>query len=301
MQNDFARNLRFLVSGVVFFILSAANAYVTPKEYYYGEHFLSDYQSGQLKDSDLLDRLHVILKSTHIKNKGTYDTIGSSCTKEGGCQAHTSLGYDLARKYLFGSIHLEQNSSGEYTVQDVYCEKYFTNKDFGGGNNIGPGTVPRSGDVLNTEHTWPQSRFTSRFSSHMQKSDLHHLYPTDSKLNSTRSSLRFGDVDKDIENLKCNQNRLGTQNGSSEVVFEPPTAHKGNVARAIFYFAVRYQMKLSPNEEKSLRAWHIADPVSDFERKRNDMVEDLQGNRNPFVDYPELLNGIKVFTFATTK
>lgn len=60
---------------------------------------------------------------------------------------------------------------------------------------------------------------------------------------------------------------------------------KGNVACALFYFAVRYETTISPEEEASLRRWHNDDPVDQEEMDRNNGIEKIQGNRNPFYPY----------------
>jgi hypothetical protein len=218
-----------------------------------------------------------------LKNQALIDSLQKIISKN-----QNVLGYDGARKVMFGKLFLEQ-VAGAWTVTDVYCEHTFTNHEL----HIGPGMIP-DGNVVNTEHTWPQSRFTGRFPKEMQKSDLHHLFPTDNEMNSHRSSLRFGDVKSPIEKLKCPIAQLGT-NEHGEVVFEAPSHHKGNVARAIFYFATRYQMKLSPDEEAALRKWNDLDPADEEELSRNDEIQKVQGNRNPFVDFPDLLKRIDHF------
>lgn len=292
---------------ITLFTASLAGAFVSQKQNYYGKEFLGQVQSGQLQNEQLLDAIFHIVSDAHIKTKNAPDTVVPNCQsvnldKNQSCVQHTALGYDRARKIMFGTIHLEKQNN-TYVVKDVYCEKYFSNADFGGAQgNIGPGMIPSNGSILNTEHTWPQSRFTSRFNTEMQKSDLHHLYPTDSSMNSHRSSLHFGEVGKEMEKLKCSQNRLGQEiSGKGGVVFEPPVAHRGNVARAIFYFATRYKMKVGGVEEATLRKWNQEDPVDADEALRNDMVEEVQGNRNPYVDFPELVDSVKVFTFNTSK
>jgi deoxyribonuclease I len=261
---------------LVFTISQIAYARITNKTDYYGKETLAQIEAGQLENRRLLDSLHKLVSKNH-----------------------NSVGYDKARMVMFGKIHLEQLPNGTYTVKDVYCEKYFTDADFKDSGNIGPNLIPGNGSILNTEHTWPQSRFTGRFNRDIQKSDLHHLYPTDSEMNGRRSSLHFGEVVKDMEKLKCPQNRLGSQ-GSGGAVFEPPVAHRGNVARAIFYFATRYQMKVGGAEEIALRRWHKEDPVDAAEELRNDQVEDVQGNRNPYIDHPEFVDHIQAFTFDTS-
>jgi len=309
LSKTFAAVWCFTVFATTSLTAGFANAHITSKSDYYGKEFLGQVQSGQLKNEQLLDKLFHVVSDAHVKTKNAPDTLITNCqsaTLEPGqnCIQHAALGYDRARKHMFGAIHLKQTTDGVYFVKDVYCEKDFTDADFGTkgkGPNIGPGIIPGDGSILNCEHTWPQSRFTTRFPNETQKSDLHHLYPTDSSMNSHRSALRFGEVEKDMEKLKCPQNRLGRGAGSAGTVFEPPVAHRGNVARAIFYFATRYKMKVGGAEEATLRVWNHEDPVDAEELKRNDQVEDLQGNRNPFVDYPELVDQVSVFTFNTTK
>ncbi len=296
-----------LLAGIFTFITmtsNLANAYITAKEHYYGANFQSKIQSGQLKNQELLDYLFKVLKSVHVKQNGSADIITDNCPSKSVmgsnasvCLSHNSLGYDRARLLMFGKIDLRQDTDGTYFVKDVYCEKNFSDKDFNSVGNIGPNKLPISGSIINTEHTWPQSRFTGRFDKNMQKSDLHHLFPSESEMNSRRSSLRFGNVIKDVEKLKCPISHLGKQQNDNTFVFEPPTHHKGNVARALFYFATRYQMKLSPFEEATLRVWNKEDPVDEEEINRNNMIEDLQGNRNPYVDYPELMDQLDTVSF----
>jgi hypothetical protein len=203
---------------------------------------------------------------------------------------HHSLGYRRAREVLLGKIHL-QNSNGQYFIKDVYCEKEFGQRDFSS-NPPGPGQIPKE-TILNTEHTWPQSRFGGG-SKDFQKSDMHHLYPSDNQLNSVRGNHKFGEVNDPERNLKCPQSRIG-RDPMGNWIFEPPKAHRGNVARALFYFSIRYRLAIQPDEEATLRKWNMDDPVDDFDRYRNDEIEKAQGNRNPFVDNSALADQIADF------
>ena len=272
-----------------------------PSYHYYGADFVNEYQSGQLQDSEISEKLHVILISGHIQRDNAPDEIVRSCDKSKlhadsttttQCRQHASIGYERAKQKLFGVLFLNDHG-GSYSLSEVYCEKNYTDADFGGKKTVFPGWKPANADLINTEHTWPQSRFTSRFPKDMQKSDLHHLFPTDTKMNSSRGAFRFGNVLKEIDPLKCPNARLGHPQESSEIVFEAPVVHRGNVARAIFYFATRYQMKVSPAEKATLIQWNDADPVDEQELKRNDLIEKAQGNRNPFIDFPDLLSRIE--------
>lgn len=200
---------------------------------------------------------------------------------------HKALGYNPAKKYLFGQLHLEKGPEG-YFVKDLYCEINYT-------KGVGPGNLPDQ-NQLNCEHTWPQSKFSTQFPTELQKSDLHHLYPTDSKANSTRGNFEFADVVSNENLTNCKASRSGASvTSGGHTYFEPPASHKGNVARAIFYFSVRYKMPIGDAQEEFLRRWNQLDPVDDSEMARNNAIEKLQGNRNPFIDHPELVDQISDF------
>lgn len=268
---------------------------------YYGNEFLAGYQDHSLKNEELKNKLFLIVSGGHVKQDHSGDSIYPNCNSihyqtenPQKCTEHTPLGYDRARQKLFGLLYLKKTDNGNYSVKDVYCERIYTDADFGNTPTLGPDLVPSSGNIINTEHTWPQSRFTGRFPRDTQRSDLHHLFPTDSEMNSRRGSLRFGNVVKDVEPLKCPMGRLGHQQDGS-IIFEVPKAQRGNSARAIFYFATRYQMKISPAEEAALRQWNIEDPVDAEEFNQNEQIELLQGNRNPYIDFSDLIDRIESF------
>lgn len=206
---------------------------------------------------------------------------------------HHSVGYDEARRKIFGLIHLQQERN-EYFVVDVYCGKSYSKTSYPD-LDFGPNTYPKNGNTINTEHTWPQSRFTTRYPKDIQKADMHHLYPSDSKINSHRSSLQFGEVLEPVEKLSCDEAYVGHSANDGRIVFQPPPEHRGNIARALFYFATRYEMKISDQEEAFLRKWHKEDPVDEFEIYRNGEIEKIQGNRNPFIDSPDFVNRISNF------
>ena len=250
---------------------------------YYPKEFASRLERGSISKSELKIALFNILTASHQKLNGKKDTLGC-IGGNGKCYQYKVLGYRGARKVLFGKLHLEQSSQGYY-VKDVYCRKEISNAR----TNIGPNKIPNS-NIMNCEHTWPQSKFTSRFDKETQKSDLHHLYPTDSRANSVRGNYDFGDVGHG-ELSNCSGSRSAGHGGK----FEPPMEHKGNVARALFYFSVRYQTPINPSQERVLRDWHIQDPVDADERERNDGIFEVQKNRNPFIDFPHLVDNISDF------
>lgn len=260
---------------------------------YYGEVFYSQLKSGTRND-ELLTQLKTVLRSAHVPTPNNQPDVlfKEGCSGQTRCYQQTSLGYDKARTVLLGGFYLKKDGNS-YALKDVYCDKERPASDFPS-DAPAPGVIP-DGTIVNTEHTWPQSRFTGKFSTEMQKSDMHHLFPTDSQLNSIRGSFRFGEVTKDQKVLKCPESRFGVNGQSKGYVFQPPKNHRGNAARAIFYFSVRYDLPIDPNEEFFLRQWHKEDPVDDEEMQRNEEIYKLQRNRNPFIDHPELVDLISNF------
>ncbi|PLX17575.1 MAG: endonuclease I [Candidatus Muiribacterium halophilum] len=190
-------------------------------------------------------------------------------------KGHKNLGYKKARAYMFLTLF---NENGKVEVQ--YTGKVLAVKD----------SLPNA-NVMNTEHIWPQSRF-GRNLVDLKKCDLHHLMPTDSKVNSRRGNYPFGVVISSI------YQRKGSMLGYDvyrKLVFEPRDEVKGDIARAMFYFSIRYSTLLDDRQENTLRKWSKLDPVDDKERKRNKMIFEFQGNRNPFIDVPGLESRIRDF------
>lgn len=202
-----------------------------------------------------------------------------------------ALDYNEARRYLLGQIDL-QSDGEDFYIKDVYCQKIYSHREWGDKSSIGPGLIPHS-SVLNTEHTWPQSRFSSHFPKGIQKSDLHHLFPSDPKMNSARGNHKFAELEGVTKPLVCSASRLAKT--SEGLRFEPPVEHRGNVARALFYFSIRYKINIDEDEEVFLKKWHQEDPVDTEELRRHDRIAEVQGNRNPFVVDPYLVEKISDF------
>ena len=217
------------------------------------------------------------------------------------------LSYKEARRLLFGDIHLDRS-----TITDIYCNKNFSNRDIKSRFKIGKRKIPDH-KILNAEHIWPKSKFFAkkirgkfkRFAIsefRTRQTDLHILYPSSSRLNRDRSNYKFGEVidsSKNTKNYKCSSEQLGKSKikgkPSRDLFFEPPEVCKGNVARAMFYFSVRYKREIDHVQEQVLRKWHELDPPDKNEKRRNDLIEKFQGNRNPFTDDPKLVQAIKDF------
>ncbi len=163
-----------------------------------------------------------------------------------------------------------------------------------------PGTTASQDEVWNREHVWPKSKgFPNQ--GQAAHTDIHHLRAADKNVNSTRGNKDFDEGGQAVPQAP------GARHDSDS--FEPPDADKGAVSRMIMYMVVRYEgdgatgnLELSRSVTKSgqpsvgrlctLLAWHRKFPVDDFERRRNDRVQEVQGNRNPFVDHPDWAEAI---------
>ena len=169
------------------------------------------------------------------------------------------------------------------------------------------GNYKVEGDCYNREHVVPQSFFGSKAP---MVSDLHHIRPTDGKVNGMRSNYPFGLVSSASYTTK-NGAKVGpsVSPGYSGTVFEPIDEFKGDIARMIFYFVTRYESRLSgfstgnllggsayPGlqewEKTVLMTWSAQDPVSPAEIDRNNASYVYQKNRNPFIDHPEWVDTI---------
>jgi endonuclease I len=232
-----------------------------------------------------------------------YQGIGASLTGKALINALHKLvdkqhefEYDAARDKMFGAVDDLDNDN---IVQDVYT-----------GRRV-PGVTDRNSAFqrgLNAEHCWPQSLGAKDGPA---RSDLHHLFPADAGANSQRNNLPFGEVIKGEGTMLPDflgdglHSRMGT-GAAGQNVFEPRADHRGDVARAIFYFYVRYAVGgaktpvpiLTTNfklEHDTLLRWAVQDPVSPKEKLRNEAIYKYQGNRNPFVDHPEYIKRIGKF------
>lgn len=273
----------------------------------------------------LLNELYRVLSLNHIEKADQgFDAIVNECNTSSTdkCYKHGKNDYTTSRGIIYNELdkqHATQIMGSDFVV-DVYCQQVYMFPGNGNSRIASPNTnasgfqnsranttiqisssVPQSlitgiqpiGDV-NIEHTWPQSRFNPAFSKELQKGDLHHLYPSNAKINGIRGHHVFGEVEREDNGVPNCPSVLGFDK-EGDLVFEPVDSHKGNVARALFYFSIRYQIAISPSEEAALKAWHLLDPVDDAERERNNKIFAIQKNRNPFVDFPEIVAVITDF------
>lgn len=220
--------------------------------------------------SELFSALHDLMADTHTNQNVTYSGYSDNA---------------LAT-YWLSTDSAEGTSSYLYFYTDIDASEGYT---------------------MNREHVWPKSK-----ASYYQRgggADLHHLRPSISSVNSAKSNHTFGNLNGQGSPSRIDgRDIIWTGNNMLEVQDNV----KGDVARILLYVYVRWaQPNLYTNVAANLlppldadddansgvRAiesldtllqWMEIDPVDEWEMARNDQVENVQGNRNVFIDYPEL-------------
>ncbi|MEQ9091227.1 MAG: endonuclease [Balneola sp.] len=226
------------------------------------------------------------------------DTIGSGLSETALIEflrtnytPSTPKDYDEARDSMYQHLDVDETDSltGVYSGLRAKADGSRT---------------PSNGSLsFNTEHSWPQGYYDH---SEPMRGDIHQLYPVWSSVNSSRNNHPFGEVDDnsttswwywkngesepDIPSVDID---LYSEYGNS--TFEPREDHKGNAARAMFYFWTIYQNNSDvandpfDNEaffngmKETLYQWHQDDPVDAAELQRSEGIESIQGNKNPFI------------------
>lgn len=216
---------------------------------------------------------------------------------------HDSLGYNNVR-----GDRTKADLRSDGTIWDIYSNCSLATSDYCNNTNYDTETEC---ECHNREHILPKSWWGG--TQDCRYSDLVNVYPTDNATNQKRSAWCYGDVTS-----KTWSNSLGTKLGSGKVgnwngtVFEPIDEYKGDVARIYCYMVACYldrkynqggkgfvvfnyknsRCGFTDNGLKWMLAWHRLDPVSSKETSRNTVIRNKQGNRNPFVDFPNLVEYI---------
>jgi hypothetical protein len=196
---------------------------------------------------------------------------------------YNSLGYNAARDKMYMVIDnqgVNGRGASVNTLECVYTGRIITNYT----SRQDAQSTPND---FNTEHTWPQSLFSS---SEPMLSDLFHIMPTDNSANNKRANDPFGEVTNPTW-------QVGGSKWASNV-FEPRDAQKARSARAMLYFAIRYQNYSGylNSQESILKKWHFQFLPNKVDSQKNEDIYKLQKNRNPFIDHPELVERITSFS-----
>ena len=222
-------------------------------------------------------------------NSGTRDEVCVSLDGTGASSYYTGeYTYDnlteLSASGLKTSLHDLMTNTHTYKTSYNDCRDYVWRTDCEENNTNNATTLYTSHNMTksewsptwscNREHVWPKS--LGGDSTTGGGSDLHHIRPAEAGVNSSRGNKKYGE-------------------SVSSGYYEPNDNVKGDVARIILYVHVRWDSAWGATNVTKvfesvdiLLEWCALDPVDTWEMGRNEVVEDIQGNRNVFIDYPEL-------------
>lgn len=289
-----------------------------------GEQCSFTVHASQVTDASLQTMLADLSIIFHVSAgaSGYYAQVNSSSAPQLRCSLHEIIDDHTVRPYEW--VVLEEAdaapddvcaagaASGQNYILDIYRNRCYAKPSQRSG-----ATGPNN---YNREHTWPKSLgFPSESSP--PHTDTHMLHLSASDYNSDRGNKPFDNCTSGCTALPTDSNdgRSGTNyvagSDGSSGTFEVWDGMKGNMARAVFYLAIRYEgdahsngtpepdLELTDNRAwmtsagnggkfymgvlTTLLEWHALDPVDARELERNEVVFGIQGNRNPFVDHPE--------------
>ena len=214
-----------------------------------------------------------------------------------GCSELEQVVLDLEQAIPSG---LEQALPEKNRHQDITYKEtrpVFWEKLYGSGGRTlycDKGFGKRHGHNINIEHIFPMSwatkslkcgtrnqcrDYSSRFN--RIESDLHNLYPALAEINDARGAMSFA-VIKGEKHIRAG---CDFEIDKRSYKAEPRPAVRGEIARAMLYMADTYaELKLFESQRKLMEKWHREDPPNSEEKRRNSLIESIQGNRNPYID-----------------
>ena len=193
------------------------------------------------------------------------------------------LGYNGARTQMFG--YTDELNSAIHCIYTGFQQ---------------PSEFTTYLDPINTEHIIPQSFFGGISP---MKSDLFNIRPSHGSANSSRGNSPYSEIaDENAQwygtdsngayltqsNVPSDPENWSKRSGS---LWEPKDDAKGDIARKVFYFYTMYPTQAGDiatlGNPEMFYAWHLEDPVSAFEATRNDRIQEVQGNANPYISHPD--------------
>jgi endonuclease I len=322
------RNLLNSLISLSFLVLAGcnhtANFQAFPDEQSF--QYQSVDRSGLNIKADWFANLSPELQSYYAEAKGKtgsdlFDALHKIISRNNNVKSYTE-----SKSFMYATLD-NINLNNRPGVFDAYSEVFVPGSGGDGGQYIEKGDENKdgtAGDFINCEHTWPQSFFGKSLP---MVGDLHHLQATLSVPNRMRSDFPIGPATGNITYTTSGGSKLGVSSGESinttklkasllnnkdkthmtdvvsrgvSAVFEPGDQQKGGSARALLYFYLRYNdMSIRQGSFNKNNFWvskvpafinwaEVVDPVNEVDIARNNVIFKKQGNRNPFVDIPNL-------------
>ena len=202
--------------------------------------------------------------------------------------------------------HELSNLEEEYAMKEIHTDPANTGAVILIYRKIPMAKTLYGADGWNKEPCWPVSY---KLGDGPAEVDIHNLYAADTEVNRLRGNLYFDESDASDSGYTAPAAVNATNCSYDSNSWEPPRDSKGNVARAVFYMAVRYDGNEPDTQDleisdlpsttntmgilTTLLLWHAMDPPDDWEKTRNELIySKYQHNRNPFVDRPEWVEEI---------
>ena len=295
---------------------------------------LTNLSSSEKQGNNLLKNLKPILKSGQKYYK--YD--GSSNKTVWQIYEIADRDWDKSPATGISSYNSQTNIITNYTYgtgvssgnqgMNPYIHALYTDRSVENEKRAWSEHSKTQADAINREHAWPKSLGMNSEGNGGARGDPMHLMPSDTGVNSMHNNIYYGYVDKTKTHTSSTQSWQGnnyrgiSKTKGSGTVFEPQDSDKGDIARAVFYMAARYNYLSgsdsdgissdNPNLElindvnspsssdsstsetgqlgliQDLLEWNRIDPPDEYEIRRNNLLYvNFTNNRNPFIDFPE--------------
>jgi endonuclease I len=236
-------------------------------------------------------------------NSGSRGVVCTSLDGTSAASYYKNHDYDtlseLSPSDLFNSLQALMRSTHTYisSYDDCHYKADRTDCTNGSGNVLllytSYSATMDQWDGWNREHVWPKS--LGGGSTTGGGADMHHIRPSDAGVNSSRGNKLYGESDSTATEKYGTNPAVGILGGTyNSTYFEPLDCVKGDVARICLYVYVRWYSDWGAEAITDvfqsvdvLLAWCELDPVDTWEMGRNEVVGEIQGNRNVFIDYPE--------------
>ena len=260
------------------------------KNYYDEEkdfRIVEQYYSGiDFNDNQILVSMEKLLKETHTNQVG-YDP-----------SEYVYPWVDLGPDGNLKSIYSGENRQAEDVIKEDY-EATLKRKDkinkMDTVQKVGWDKVLEIANEFpyNCEHVVPQSWFNEQ---QPMRGDIHHLFTCDPNCNSLRSNYPYHDFSDYNPQFVESQRVTDTCGKADEGLFEPEYG-KGTAARAMLYFMIRYPDEIEQHHKDAidtelLLEWHQQFLPELYEKHRNQAIYEIQGNRNPFIDFPNEMSDL---------
>ena len=217
----------------------------------------------------------------------THCTLFSSALKKFSLSSLSRIGAGLLCAYSIAS-----QADYRQIVEEDFWKKIYPN---GGLTFYCQSEFSKPSPVLNVGHIYPGNWISEHLGCRSERtclrtnpdyeviiSDMHNMVPIEAYHYFKIKGSVFGSLDDSLEVGECGvRKRLH--------LIDPPDNVKGDVARIYFYMHHKYQLPLNSNYA-FMKEWHRSDPPSADEKAKNSRIKQAQGNANPFIEQPELVD-----------